>query len=123
MSVKIVNGRMLLVWRSRRTECAVQSFLSGLEGLIKWQRFLGKSFLDGPMWVRSRRTTVLKRVTAVCMEAMPASGMRSSHTPGRSAARVAPRKMTSNRSLAVVMGFWNSSVRKFLSSEAHCEFQ
>ena len=28
---------------------------------------------------------MLNRVTAVCMEAMPASGTRSSHVPGRSA--------------------------------------
>ena len=36
------------------------------------------------MSVRSRRTTVPYRVTAVCMEAMPAFVTRSSHVPGRS---------------------------------------
>lgn len=37
------------------------------------------------MLVRSKRTTVLKRVTAACMEEIPASATRSSHVPGRSA--------------------------------------
>lgn len=37
------------------------------------------------MLVRSSSTTVLKRVTAVCMEEMPALPTRSSHVPGRSA--------------------------------------
>lgn len=37
------------------------------------------------MLVRSRRITVLKCVTAVCIEAMPAFGIISSHVPGRSA--------------------------------------
>lgn len=67
------------------------------------QRFLGSGTRDGPMWVRSRRTTVLNRVTAVCMEEIPASSTRSSHTPGRSAARVTVKKKT-RRSFVEVIG-------------------
>lgn len=35
------------------------------------------------MLVRSKRITVLKRVTVVCIEAIPAFWTRSSHVPGR----------------------------------------
>ncbi|PON90785.1 hypothetical protein TorRG33x02_134230 [Trema orientale] len=45
------------------------------------------------MLVRSRRTTVLNRVTAVCIEAIPAFSTTTSHVPGSCArARTKKRK-------------------------------
>ncbi|PON59931.1 hypothetical protein PanWU01x14_156500 [Parasponia andersonii] len=43
------------------------------------------------MLVRSRRTTVLNRVTAVCIEAIPAFSTTTSHVPG-SCARATTKK-------------------------------
>lgn len=47
---------------------------------------------------------MLKRVTAVCMEAMPAFSNRSSHVPGRSARaeeEIETSKMVKNKSEAI----------------------
>jgi hypothetical protein len=51
------------------------------------------------MLVRSKRITLLKRVTAVCIEAMPAFGIRSSHVPGR----VARVRVENVRSVMILM--------------------
>jgi hypothetical protein len=83
VSVRIVRGRTVLVAGSNSTECAVQSCCS----VRSLGSFLHAPFANGiceaPISVLSSNTTVLKRVTALCIDAIPEFCNRISQVPGK----------------------------------------